>query len=65
MDNLTVHSYSSSNTCFTIEIKYDWFHPKTVLAIKKHQTENLKIQEDKVKTLVLLDNTPTRNALQK
>jgi hypothetical protein len=58
MDNLSVHYYSSRNAWFTTEITNDWFHTKAVPAIKKHQTEHLKIPEDEIKALVLLDNAP-------
>lgn len=58
MDNLPVHYYSSRNAWFTTEITNDWFHTKAVPAIKKHQIEHLKISEDEVKALVLLDNAP-------
>ncbi|GBL79502.1 hypothetical protein AVEN_92655-1 [Araneus ventricosus] len=46
------------NTWFTAEITNDWFHTTGVLAIKKDHAEYLRILEDEVKVLVLLNNAP-------
>jgi len=36
----------------------DWFHKIAVPEIGRHQTEVLKIPDNKVKALILLDNCP-------
>ncbi|XP_025207667.1 tigger transposable element-derived protein 7-like [Melanaphis sacchari] len=57
-DTLPVHYYSSKSAWFTSDITIDWFHKKAVPEIRRYQTEILKIPNDKVKALVLLDNCP-------
>jgi len=58
MDKLPVHYYNSKNARFTSDITIDWFHKKAVPEIRRYQTEILKIPDNKVKALVLLDNCP-------
>jgi len=58
MDTLPVHYYNSKNAWFTSDITMDWFHTKAVPEIRRYQTEVLKIPDDKVKALVIMDNCP-------
>ncbi|XP_060846462.1 tigger transposable element-derived protein 7-like [Rhopalosiphum padi] len=58
MDSLPIHYYNSKSAWFTSDITIDWFHKKAVPEIRKYQTEILKIPDNKVKALVLLDNCP-------
>lgn len=58
LNTLPVHYYNSKNAWFTREITMDWFHKKAVPEISRYQTEVLKIPENKVKALILLDNCP-------
>lgn len=55
---LLVHYYNSKSAWFTSDITMDWFHKKAVPEIRRYQTEILKIPDNKVKALVLLDNCP-------
>lgn len=58
LDTLPVHYYNSKNAWFARDITMDWFHKKAVPEISRYQTEVLKIPDNKVKALILLDNCP-------
>ena len=65
MDRLPVHYYSSHNAWFTSAIFTDVFHKHIVKEIVSHQCHTLKIDEERVKALVLLDNAPAHPAANK
>ena len=65
MDRLPVHYYSSHNAWFTSAIFTDVFHKHIVKEIVAHQCHVLKIEEDRVKALILLDNAPAHPAANK
>ena len=54
--DLPVHYYNTKNAWFNCPIFHDWFHNKCVHEIKRHQMEDLKIPEEDVKAILLLDN---------
>lgn len=58
MDRLPVYFHNSKSAWFTSDITMDWFLKKAVPEIRKYHTEVLKILDDKVKALVLLDSCP-------
>ena len=65
MDRLPVHYYSSHNAWFTSAIFTDVFYKHIVKEIVAHQCHTLKIEEDRVKALILLDNAPAHPAANK
>ena len=65
MHALPVHYYSSHNAWFTAGIFSDVFHKHIVKEIVDHQCHVLKIDEDRVKALVLLDNAPAHPSASK
>lgn len=55
--DLPVIYYNTANACFNSAIVTHWFFHYFVPAVKKYQTEVLKIPTSKVRAILLLDNT--------
>ena len=58
MDSLSVHYYLNKAVWFDHDIVSKWFHTCCVPEIVSYQVNELKIAQENVKGLVLLDNAP-------
>lgn len=65
MDRLPVHYYNSHNAWFTQAIFNSCFHDHIVKEIVHHQVNVLRIDEERVRAIVLLDNAPAHPAASK
>ena len=58
MNSLPVHYYSSKKAWFTADIIKSYLFDHAFLEIRRYQEEVLKIQPDRVRAIILMDNCP-------